>query len=158
MGRIEKADYRIAAETILKEIPEGGCGSFLTIGDPMVYSTFIYLMEELEGKDVEIEVVSGIPSFIDAAGESKSPLTKKGDSFLLCDDLNSDFLGRIDSIAILKTSKNKESMIKEFEKSDYAYIYVKRASLENREILRDKKDILNDDDYISLILARKSKL
>lgn len=77
MGRVERKDYEKAAQIILKEIPEEGYGCFLTIGDPMIYSTFIYIMEELEDQAIEIEVVPGIPSFIAASAESKSPLTKK---------------------------------------------------------------------------------
>lgn len=157
MGRVQREDYKKAAETILKDIPVDGRGCFLTIGDPMIYSTFIYIMEELEGQAIDIEVVPGIPSFVAASAESKSPLTKKGDSFLLCDELDSNMLGRVNSIAVLKTSKNKEKLIDEFEENNYTYTYIKRASLGDREILTDKDDILNDKDYISLILGRKKE-
>jgi precorrin-2/cobalt-factor-2 C20-methyltransferase len=157
MGRVQREDYKKAAEIILKEIPEDGCGCFLTIGDPMIYSTFIYLMEELEDKEIEMEVVSGIPSFIAASAESKSPLTKKGDSFLLCDELDENILDLVDSVAILKTSKNKEKLIDDFEDNNYSYTYIKRASMENRKILTQKDEILTDKDYISLILARKKE-
>lgn len=155
MGRVQKKDYTKAAQTILKEIPKDGCGCFLTIGDPMIYSTFIYIMEELGDQDIEIEVVSGIPSFIAASAESKSPLTKKGESFLLCDEWDPEMLDRVDSIAVLKTSKNKEILIDYFEEIDYTYTYVKRASFKECKIYTHREDILNDNDYISLILGRK---
>ncbi len=55
----------------------------MTIGDPMIYSTFIYIMEELEGEgeDIDIEIIPGIPSFVASAAEAKVPLTVKGDNF-----------------------------------------------------------------------------
>ena len=157
MGRVEREDYKKAAEIILKEIPEGGNGCFLTIGDPMVYSTFIYIMDELEGEKIDIEIVSGIPSFIAAAGESKLPLTKKGDSFLLCDELDEDMLDKVESIAILKTSKNKEELLDNLDAKNYTYTYVKRASSKESKVFTNKEDILNDKDYISLILGRKKE-
>lgn len=157
MGKVERSHYQKAAKTIMKEIPEGGSGSFLTIGDPMIYSTFIYLMEELEDEKIEIEVVSGIPSFIAASAESKSPLTKKGETFLLCDDFELEILDKVDSIAVLKTSKNKEKLLDQFQENNFSYIYVKRASLKDIKILTEKDDILNDNDYISLILGRKKR-
>ncbi|OZV12514.1 cobalt-precorrin-2 C(20)-methyltransferase [Tissierella sp. P1] len=156
MGHVLKEDYKKAAETIFKEIPEGEIGSFLTIGDPMVYSTFIYIMEELEGRDIDIEIISGIPSFVAAAGESKTPLTVKGESFLLCDELNEELLEKITSIAILKTFKGKEKILNILDSNDYCYKYIKRATLEEQEIIIDKEEILNDKDYISLIIARKN--
>lgn len=155
MGQVLREDYIKAAEIMLSEIPEGGIGSFLTIGDPMIYSTFIYIMEELEASQIDIEIVSGIPSFVAAAGQSKTPLTVKGDSFLLCDEIDENILDRVNSIAILKTMSGKEEVLNSLENNEYRYKYIKRATLEEQEILTDKEAILNDKDYISLIIGRK---
>ncbi len=157
MGRVEREDYIKAAKIILQEIPQGGSGCFLTIGDPMVYSTFIYIMEELEGFDIDIEVVSGLPSFICAAGESKVPLTKKGETFLLCDELDPSILDRVDSLAVLKTSKNKELILNKMSLNNFTYTYIKRASFKEARVYKNEEDILNDKDYISLILGRKKE-
>lgn len=154
MGNVTREDYKKAANTIYNEIENGSVGSFLTIGDPMIYSTFIYIMEELEGMDIHIEIVSGIPSFVAAAGSSKTPLTVKGQNFLLCDEYDEDILNKVDSIAILKTFKEKEDILKSLEGKGFSYKYVKRASLEEEEILENKEEILNDKDYISLILGK----
>jgi len=155
MGKVTKEDYMKAADTIFKEIPVGKSGAFLTIGDSMIYSTFIYIMNELEGRDIGIEIVPGIPSFVAAACASKMPLTVKGDSFLLCDEYDEKLIDNIDSVAILKTFKNKEEILKNLDRIDFNYTYIKRVSLENQEVLSDKEEILKDKDYISLILGRK---
>jgi precorrin-2/cobalt-factor-2 C20-methyltransferase len=81
----------------------------------------------------------------------------KGDNFLLCDELNEDLLLNINSIAILKTFKNKDNLIKTLEENNIEYTYIKRASMENQQILKDKEIILKDRDYISLILGRKQE-
>lgn len=156
MGHVLKEDYEKAAEIIFQEIPEGEIGSFLTIGDPMIYSTFIYVMEELKGKDIDIEIISGIPSFVAAAGESMTPLTVKGESFLLCDELEEELPEKIDSICILKTFNGKEKILSILSNNDYSYRYIKRATSEEQEIMIDKEEILKDKDYMSLIIARKN--
>src|SRR5699024_1884398 len=51
MGNVKKDDYKNAAETIYHSIEDGQVGAFLTIGDAMIYSTFIYVMEIIENKD-----------------------------------------------------------------------------------------------------------
>lgn len=158
MGKVTRDDYKKAAGIINKEIEDEGSGGFLTIGDPMVYSTFIYIMEELEGFDIEIEVVSGIPSFVAAAGSSKTPLTVKGENFLLCDEYDEELVNKIDSIAILKTFKKKETILDSLENKGFKYKYIKRASLREEEVLENRKEILKDRDYISLILGRSDKL
>ncbi len=155
MGNVTREDYINAAKIIYDEIKVDEIGAFLTIGDPMIYSTFIYIMEEMEGKDIEIKIIPGIPSFVAAASESKVPLTVKGDNFLLCDEFHEELLENVNSIAILKTFKYKEQLLDSLEENNINYTYIKRASLENQEILCSREEILKDKDYISLILARK---
>lgn len=155
MGSVEAEDYINAANIIYEEIPEGGYGAFLTIGDSMIYSTFIYVMDLLTDKDIKIEVVPGIPSFVAAAAASKVPLTVKGDKFLLIDEFDNSLLDKADSFALLKTLGAKEDTLDELERNDISYKYVKRVSLENEEILENKEEIIQDRDYISLILGRR---
>ena len=87
----------------------------------------------------------------------KEPLTVKGDTFLLCDDFNDELIGNVSSVAVLKTFKEKEVLLNSLEEREYSYTYIKRASLDNQEILKNKEDILKDKDYISLILGRKEE-
>lgn len=155
MGSVNKEDYKNAAHIIYDSIGEGQSGVFLTIGDSMIYSTFIYIMEIIENRNIDIEIIPGIPSFVAAACESKVPLTLKGDTFLLCDEIPRN-LDDFSSIAILKTFKNKEASLDKLEDNNFQYKYIKRVSFENQEILDQKEDIMKDQDYISLILGRRN--
>lgn len=155
MGYVTKDDYKEVAKNILESIPEGGIGSFLTIGDPMIYSTFIYIMEELNDKDIEIEIIPGIPSFVASAAATKTPLTVKGDNFILCDEFEEELLYKANSLAILKTLNNKEDILQKLEEQKFSYKYIVKATLEEQKIITDKEEILKDKNYISLILARK---
>ncbi len=157
MGEVKMDDYTKAAKIIYKEISDEEYGVFLTIGDPMIYSTFIYIMEELEKTDVEVEIVSGIPSFIAGAAKSKTPITIKKDRFLLCDEFQEEMLDNVDSICILKTLKDKEDILDSFEKKNFIYKYIKRCTLEDEKVLMDRKAIVEDKDYISLIIGRRKK-
>lgn len=156
MGNVSDDDYKRASDIIEENIPKGGRGSFLTIGDPMIYSTFIYIAENLDEENVDIEIVPGIPSFVAAAGASKFPLTVKNDNFLLCDELGEE-LKIANSIAILKTSKDKEMILDKLEDQGFKYKYIKKVSLDEELILEKREDILKDKNYMSLILARKDK-
>lgn len=155
MGKVAEKDYLDAAKTIDEEIPQGEYGVYLTIGDPMVYSTFIYIMKELEKKNIQVEIVPGIPSFIASAAQSKIPLTTKGDRFLLMDEFHEELLEDIDSLCILKTLKGKEKILDSLEEKGFDYIYVKKVSLKDEQILTNREEIINDKDYMSLILGRR---
>lgn len=157
MGKVTDEDYIKASQLIEENIPENGRGSFLTIGDPMIYSTFIYIMEKLNKDKVEVSIVPGIPSFVAAAAAAKMPLTVKGDDFILCDELDDENLSMVNSLAILKTYKNKKEILDKLDSNGFIYKYIKRVSLEEELILENREDILEDKNYISLILARKEE-
>lgn len=73
-----------AAEHIEPILRGGEDVAFLTLGDPLLYSTYVYLLRALKQRDVELQVVTvpGVPAFGHVAalteftlGEGKQPLT-----------------------------------------------------------------------------------
>ena len=61
------------ADTINKLLSEGKNVAFLTIGDPMTYSTYTYVLEHISD-DVEVETIAGITSFNSIAARLNIPL------------------------------------------------------------------------------------
>ena len=55
------------------ELEKGKKVAFLTIGDPMTYSTYTYVLEHISD-DVEIETIAGITSFNSIAARLNIPL------------------------------------------------------------------------------------
>ena len=158
MGNVKPSDYKTAAEIIITNTPPDGSGVFLTIGDPLIYSTFIYLMPYFENReDINLKIISGIPSFVAAAGKAKRPLTKKGETLILADNFCEDILKNGETAVILKTAKGKQNIIEKLENNDFDYSYIKKLSMKGELILNqnDKEKILADQDYLSLIIANK---
>jgi precorrin-2/cobalt-factor-2 C20-methyltransferase len=84
------------------------------------------------------------------------PITLKDESFYLVDgNIDEEILKRIDSICILKVSKNKQEIIDKLERHGFDYTYVKRCTQENQAVIYDKETMLADKDYMSLIFARR---
>ena len=156
MGNVDEETYKNNAITINNCNFKKAC--FVTIGDAMIYSTFWNTIKFLDKTEIEIESKPGIPSFLAAFNKTLMPMTEKGDNFLLTDgDFEEVILNYIDSIAILKTGKRKEEYLNLLDKYNFEYVYVKRLSDEDEEILKAKEEILKDSDYISLIIGRKRK-
>ena len=55
------------------ELEKGKKVAFLTIGDPMTYSTYTYVLEHISD-DVEVETIAGITSFNSIAARLNTPL------------------------------------------------------------------------------------
>ena len=64
-----KTSHEKGADRLCEELDRGKNVAFLTLGDPTLYSTYIYLHEEVKRKGYPVEIVSGIPSFCAAAAK-----------------------------------------------------------------------------------------
>lgn len=155
MGEDNSRNYREAARIVGDTLKDEEAGVFLTLGDPMTYSTYAYLMKELDAAGITTETIPGITSFNAAASILGLPITVKDESFYLADsDVDEEILKRVASVCILKVARNKESIISKLEKHGFDYTYVKRCTQSSQKLLRDKAEILEDQDYMSLIFAR----
>lgn len=59
---LEKA-HILAVSAIVRQLQEGKDTAFLTLGDPCIYSTYLYLHREIVKRGFSAEIINGIPSF-----------------------------------------------------------------------------------------------
>jgi len=69
----KRAHRQAAAQTIAAELQAGRDVAFLTEGDPLLYSTFIYVLQYLRAA-FPVEVVPGISSIMAASAQAQLPL------------------------------------------------------------------------------------
>lgn len=156
MGGEEQEEKIYEAFTAIEEkLTQGKDVVFLTIGDPFIYSTYIYLLKYIEEKGYETETVPGITSFCASASLAKEPLVI-GDKPLLI--LPADRIHDIRDekyVVIMKVYKHEEEVVNFLEEKGFNYVYVKKAYREGQEILRDKEEIIKNKEYMALIIARR---
>ena len=70
---VRKVFRKNNADKINVELEKGKNVAFLTIGDPMTYSTYTYVLEHISD-DVEVETIAGITSFNSIAARLNTPL------------------------------------------------------------------------------------
>lgn len=156
MGEDNSNKYEKACEKICSMLRNNQEGAYITIGDPMTYSTYIYLLKELKKVGIDVETIPGITSYNASFAALNIPSVLKGESMLLCDgNIDEGVIKGVDSLCILKVNKEKADIIKKLEKNDFEYFYVKRCTCQDEVILTNKDEILKDDEYMSLIIARR---
>lgn len=164
--KMARAWRDIAAE-ISGLVRDGKKVAFVTLGDPMLYSTYLYLQNELETNhpDVEIATVPGISSILAAAGKTKWPLAI-GDETLsivpatLPDAKLRPALEAADSLVLLKISRNFQRIRKLIEAAglERRAVFVRRLGLQEEKIITDLNEVAPDDlDYLSIILVRRER-
>ena len=105
--------WRVAAEKTQQVLEGGENAAFLTIGDPLVYSTFGYLMQTLRERapHLPIEIIPGITSIQAAAARAGVILCENGETLRIIPGINSrdeleKALDGADTAVILKAYRN----------------------------------------------------
>ena len=137
---------------------------FLTLGDPMFFSTYIYIFKLLRKSGVKIETIAGVPAFLAIAAKIGYPLAYGNDILTIVpatanSEKISAALKNSDAAVLMKVYKNFEEVteILNAEKLSENAALVSRCGLEDEKIISDinlhKNERLN---YLSTILTRKN--
>jgi len=97
--------------------------AFVTIGDPLLYSTYSYMLKKIKDWDnsIEIETIPGINSIAAATSKYNLPLAEeKENTAILSNIKNEEHLERVfnlfETVVILKLSRNYEAAYRVLEK------------------------------------------
>lgn len=151
---------RITAD-ILKQ---GHNAAFLTLGDPMIYSTFGYLLKILQKThpEIPVEIIPGITSFQAAAAKTQTILTESGENLVIFSGVGDEqkldsMLGQADNGVILKSYKNFDALKKIVGRHDRKNhsVFVSRLGLDGEHISHDLDEIDKQPHYLSLLLVKK---
>jgi precorrin-2/cobalt-factor-2 C20-methyltransferase len=136
---------------------------FLTLGDPMLYSTFIYVMEIIKNYKFQIVTIPGITSFSAIAAETNTPLALDDEILEIIPLANNvkvlyKELASEKNIVIMKIYKNFNKVIGVLKKHKRLgkAIMVSNAGLKNKKIFLDLNDLKIDKaEYLSTIISKK---
>ena len=155
------------ARTIIEELSQGKKVAFITLGDAMTYSTYGYLLKNVQRLAPRYPVVSvpGITSYQAAAACVNMPLVEGEESLLLNSGAKGgDRLRRFgekpESVVFLKAYRNVEDITKAIEEAGVydVSIGVSNCGQEDEKVIRDIRTLCDRrPDYWTLILARKKK-
>jgi precorrin-2/cobalt-factor-2 C20-methyltransferase len=157
--------WRESAEQIAEVLESGADACFLTLGDALLYSTYIYLLRALKERMPALEVVTvpGVTSYSGVAaltgfplGEGKEPVT----IIPTADDLTAVWqaLQTGGTVVLMKVGKRLEEILGILEEAgviDNA-VFVARAGLAGQRIelnLRSLRGQSPETGYLSVILV-----
>jgi len=145
---------------------------YLTVGDPSLYSTWIYIHKELKRnyQDIEIEIIPGITSIFAFAAEAKISLVEGDENLSIvpaCYDLNKvkNTVKSSDTIVFLKDGRyfdNVIEMLSDTGFSDESKIAIAQDVSTEENILEIKslKDIKGkkqpSSKYFSIMVVKRN--
>ena len=156
--------WREAAALVAERLKLGQDVAFLTEGDPMLFSTFAYVMAGVEEAcpDAPIEIVPGVSSVMASAASARIPLTTHGQRLAILpavyglDDL-SQATAEFDTVVLMKVSPTMVKALADLEKLGLTgkSVYVSRATTGRERVIRDLREIKDEDlDYFSVLIVK----
>lgn len=153
--------HRQAAEQIAERLENGESGAFLTLGDPTVYSTYIYVHDIVTEMGYETEIVPGIPSFCAAAARLNMGLTEAEQALHIIpasyDGLEEHLA--YDGTRVLMKSGKSLGKVKTLlaGRDDVDVKMVERCGMEGEKLYHNVEEIEEDAGYFTILIVKGAK-
>jgi precorrin-2/cobalt-factor-2 C20-methyltransferase len=150
-------DIKIDVSRILKSLLENKNVSFVSIGDPLFYSTFLYIMDVAKKYEIEIKVFPTITSFSLAASKINLPIALKDEGISVVPGTNLKLLEKavniFDNIVVIKPNRNFLKIVDILKDKGFKIYIFENLGFENERVFVE--DIPESIGYLSIIFAKR---
>lgn len=154
-----------AADEVADRIGQGLDVAFITIGDPFLYSTFLYLYRIFRKRysHIPIEVVPGITSVGAASAAAGLPLGMASDRIAILPTTYEDTeliktFREFDTVVLMKVNRVFDrvyALLRELG-LDKSAAFVRRVGSSEEEVVFDLATLVGEKlDYLSLLIVKK---
>ena len=157
--------WREAAAMMAERVAAGKNVAFITIGDPLLYSTFIYLLRIFRESypQVGVEIVPGISSINTAAAIAGVSLAEAEEKIVVIPataglDAIEKALHHYETVVLLKVKPLFGEILALLERTGHASgaLFVERAGSSRQKVLTDLAAMkTHSPDYLSLMIIRQ---
>ncbi|MBI1921388.1 MAG: precorrin-2 C(20)-methyltransferase [Geobacter sp.] len=154
-----------AAAEVAEKVREGKDVAFITIGDPFLYSTFLYIYRIFRDKypDIPVEVVPGISSINAAAVAAGVPLGMASERIAIIPAAFEEkdlarTLQEFDTVILMKVSRVFDAVFALLQELGLERngVYVSRVGSSEEEVVFDLASLVGKKlDYLSLLIVKK---
>lgn len=139
-------------------------GVFITLGDPAIYSTFMYTLPYIEEKGIETEVVPGITSFCAVADSVKLPLVAWDESLVIAPvrKNSSEELGRImrenDNVVLMKPSSDRQALLQAIRENglEENFVLITKSGTGEEHLVTDFAELEQYEiPYLSTVIIKR---
>ena len=165
VSELQKKRFEAAA-TICSQLDMGRKVGFLTLGDPMIYSTYSYLHTIIVSRGYTVTVIPGVTSFCAAAAALGEPLCEGGQTLHIVPATYTDsekLLLQEGTKVFMKSGRKLCEMITHISKQNRRAFIAQRIGMDGEKLYRDVRELRElrdpnketDTDYFSIIIAKE---
>ncbi|HIS81231.1 MAG TPA: precorrin-2 C(20)-methyltransferase [Candidatus Scatomonas merdavium] len=154
--KLEKS-HQAGADAVCACLDEGRQVAFLTLGDPTVYSTYLYVHKKVLHAGYEAEIISGITSFCAVAARLNMGLVEKAEPLhvMPASYQISDALKLSGTRVLMKAGKKMGQVKEELKAMGAEAVMIENCGMPDEKIYRSADEIPEDAGYYSLIIVKE---
>ena len=155
------------ARRILAFIQQGKDVAFITIGDPLTYSTFGYVMETIQemAPEVVVRVIPGVTSYQAATAAAHEIMAAQEQTFCVISGSKGgeqlkEVINKVDCVIMLKVYRHFDEILDTLEELGIKgrATLVSRCGMEDQVICRNPEEFRGKKvPYLSLMIVKKKK-
>ena len=152
-----EASHEAGAAAIMAYLDKGMDVAFITLGDPTVYSTYIYVHKRVQAAGYETEIVSGITSFCAVAARLNTGLVEKAEPLhvIPASYQSEEALKLSGTKVLMKAGKKMAEVKKILLEQQIPASMIENCGMDNERIYRSPEEIPEDAGYYSLIIVKE---
>jgi precorrin-2/cobalt-factor-2 C20-methyltransferase len=155
-----------ATEQIVQILEQGKNVAFVTIGDPMFYSTYAYVLTRIKARhpEIKVETIPGVPAFAASTSFLNDTLCEGDEKVAIIPAAYSleqikEILQTFEVVVMMKVSRKFDqivNMLGEMGLKDKA-VYVSRCGYDDQFYTTDLDSLLGQTkDYMSILFIKKA--
>ena len=152
-----KKAHEEAILSIKEKLESGQIVAFLTLGDPTIYSTYMYLHKKITELGFETEIVSGIPSFCAAAARLGISLVENREQMhIIPATYGIDEVMHMSGTKVLMKAGRKVSSLKEeVKKMGARAMLVENCGMKNEKLYTNLEMVPEKTGYYTLLIVKE---
>lgn len=161
--KVLEANHDKAADDVEAWLKEGKNVAFLTLGDPTVYSTYLYVHKRIVERGYEAQIISGITSFCAVAARLNIGLVEMAEPLHVIPatynaDTMDDILKLPGTKVLMKTGKKLKQVRESILESGQEAVMIEDCGMPTEKIYERAEDIPEQSGYYSLIIAKEKEI
>lgn len=153
---MQKRSHDSCAAKVEEVISQGNSIAFLTLGDPVIYSTYSYLEERLQKKGIKTCTINGITSFCNAAALLQTSLCAGSDRLHILPGLHNveEALSQPGTKVIMKAGRKYGELVKRIKELGLEAQMAANCGMEGESIYLEAEEFPEEAGYFSIIIIK----
>lgn len=146
------------ADELCQLLEEGKQVSFITLGDPTIYSTYLYVHKRVLARGYSAEIIPGVPSFCAAAARLNQSLCEGAEPLLIIPSSHGPKPERVNKVYMKagRSILDLQAQLRENGELENASL-VENCGLPGERLMPHFADLEEPTGYFSLVISKGAK-